>query len=84
MKHAADSEECPFKESPSKGSCLDVCYLQSVVSKDLGLHVMYYMTLLAHAVIKGNMKMIDLLIKENAGKFHCNFYHTWMLFLKTL
>ena len=48
-------------------SFLDVCYLQSVVPKLSGVPVIYYMTLLAHAVVRRKLDMVKILIEQGAG-----------------
>ena len=53
--------------SSGSDKCLDVCYLQCVVSKHSGMTVHYYMTLLAHAASKKDKKMVITLIKNGAS-----------------
>jgi hypothetical protein len=62
MKKTASSE-------PSiKGSCLNVCALQSMTSLCKGEPVRFYMTLLAYAAVMGQTEMVKCLTDAGAGK----------------
>ena len=61
MKQTANSE-------PSiRGSCLNVCSLQSMTSLCKGEPVMFYMTLLAYAAVMGQTEMVKVLAHAGAG-----------------
>ena len=82
MKNCAGA--CPGPER-----YLDVCCIQSVVSKVKGGSTLYYMTLLAHATVFSRYDMAKMLIENGASEWHllyiniidkaCGFIYTFEL-----
>ena len=54
-------------EPSIKGSCLNVCFLQSMMSLCKGESVKFCMTLLAYAADMGRTEMVKFLIHAGAG-----------------
>ena len=60
-------EKTANSEPSIKGSCLNVCSLQSMTSLCKGEPVMFYMTLLAYAAVMGQTEMVKFLAHAGAG-----------------
>ena len=58
-------------EPSIKGSCLNVCSLQSMTSLCKGEPVMFYMTLLAYTAVMSRTEMVKFLLHAGAGNV-CN------------
>jgi hypothetical protein len=54
-------------EPSTKGSCLNVCALQSMTSLCKGAPVKFSMTLLAYAAVVGQTEMVKCLTDAGAG-----------------
>lgn len=48
---------------------LDVCYLQTAISPHRKETTVFYMTLLAYAVVQKQQKMVAILLESGASKY---------------
>lgn len=56
------------KNASDDANYLDVCHLQSELSLSQRSRTYYYMTLLAHAAVRGQKKMVEELLHNKASK----------------